>query len=211
MQFKDGTRVYAFDGQHVGRVDRVVLNPETKEVTDIVVRKGFLFTEDKIIPLNLIASATEDRVALRENASQIHKLPLFEETHYVSLDKDEWQNGAYAVGMPSSFYLYPGDFGYDTLAPYRIETVQNIPENTLALKEGVRVISADKQYVGDVVRILTEPSGNRVTAFLISAGAFFAEKKLIPVTWIHEIQEQELYLNVGTAVLDKVHEYQEAL
>ena len=85
MQFKDGTSVYTFDGQDVGRVDRVVLNPKTKEVTHLVVRKGLLFAEDKIIPLHLIATATEDRVSLREGAGELDDLPPFEEIHYIPL------------------------------------------------------------------------------------------------------------------------------
>src|SRR5664279_1951569 len=106
MQFKDGTGVYSFEGQHVGHVGRVVLNPKTKEVTDIVVRKGFLFTEDKIVPLSLIATATEDRVTMREDAGKLDKLLPFEETHYIPVDEAESHSAAYPIGMASAFYWY---------------------------------------------------------------------------------------------------------
>jgi uncharacterized protein YrrD len=219
MQFKDGTHVYSFDGQVVGHVDRVVLNPKTKEVTHIVVRKGFLFTEDKIVPLHLLASATEDRVSLREDAGNLDELPPFEETHYIPLDEADLRNGDYPVGMSSALYWYPpmgGSMGYPGIAtyayppPYRTETEQNIPEGTIALKEGARVFSDDDQHVGNVVRVFTESPSDRVTYFLISEGFIFKEKKLIPVSWIREIQEGEIHLSVGTSVLDKLHEYQEA-
>jgi len=219
MQFQDGTKVYSFDGQDVGRVDRVVLNPKTKEVTHIVVRKGFLFTEDKIVPLDLIASATEDRVSLREDAIKLDKLLPFEETHYIPLDNADLRNAAYPLGTAAALYWYPpmgGGMGYAGSSeypyppPYRTETEQNIPEGTLALKEGARVFSDNNQHVGNVARIFTESPSDRVTSFLISDGIFFKEKKLIPVSWIHEMQEGEIHLSVGTSVLDKLHEYQEA-
>jgi uncharacterized protein YrrD len=224
MQFKDGTSVYSFDGQDVGRVDRVVLNPKTKEVTHLVVRKGFLFREDKIIPLHLIATATEDRVSLREGAGELDDLPPFEETHYIPLDEAEARTASYPVGMAAPFYWYPlmggmyssgmgggaRGLGYGYPPPYRTETEQNIPEGTVALKEGARVFSNNNQHVGNVARVFTESPGDRVTSFLMSEGLFFKEKKLIPVSWIHEIQEGAIHLSVGTSVLDKLHEYQEA-
>jgi uncharacterized protein YrrD len=43
----------------------VVLDPQTKKAIHIVVRKGFLFTEDKVVPISFISDATEDRVTLR--------------------------------------------------------------------------------------------------------------------------------------------------
>lgn len=220
MQFKNGAGVYTFDGQNVGHIDRVVLNPNTKEVTHLVVRKGFLFTEDKIVPLHVIESAIEERVALREDAGNLDGLPPFEETHYIPLDKDDLRSSAYPIGTAAALYWYPprggsisypGSSGYARPFPRRTktETEQNIPEDTVALKEGSRVISTDSQHVGNVVRVFTEPQDNQVTHLLISDGFIFKVKKLIPVSWISEIQEDEIFLGVGVAMLDTLPEYQE--
>lgn len=220
MQFKDGTSVYSFDGQDVGHVDRVVLNPKTKEVTHIVVRKGFLFTEDKVVPLHLIALATEDRVSLREDAGKLDELPPFEETHYIQLDDTDLDTASYTTGttgMAGSLYWYPpmvgwrgypGGSGYAYPPPYQTETDQNIPKDTVALKEGARVFSDGNQHVGNVTRVFTESPSNQMTHFLMSEGLFFKEKKIIPVSWISEIKDDEIHLSVGTSVLDKLEEYQ---
>lgn len=219
MQFKDGTSVYSFDGQNVGHVDRVVLNPKTKEITHIVVQKGFLFTEDKIVPLHLIKSATEDRIALSEDAGDLDKLPQFEETHYIPVDDGAERTTADPIGTASALFWYPpmmgwmgypGGVGYTSPPPYRTETDQNIPEDSVALKEGARVFSDNDEHVGDVTRVFTELPNNRMTHFLMSEGIIFKEKKLIPVGWIREIKAGEIYLGVGTSMLHKLHEYQEA-
>jgi len=217
MQFKDGTSVYTFDDQNVGHVDRVVLNPNTKEVTHIVVRKGFLFTEDKIVPLNLIVSATGDRIVLQVNdANDLHALPQFEETHYIPLDETEFHSTEDEQEPVTANYWYPPmglmSYGYSTGYDYpafTIETEQNIPEGTIALKEGARVMSVDKQHVGDVARIFIESENNLASHILISDGIIFKQKKLVPVSWIREIQEDEIYLGVGAAMLDKLPEYQD--
>lgn len=87
MQFTEGAKVFTADGERVGAIDRVVLKPDTKEVTHLVVQKGFLFTEDKVVPMSLVGPATEDRVTLREDAGDLQALPDFEESHHVPLDR----------------------------------------------------------------------------------------------------------------------------
>jgi uncharacterized protein YrrD len=217
MQFKQGANVSTYDGKNVGNVDRVVLNPKTKEVTHLVVRKGFLFSEDKIVPMSLVASATEDGVRLRPDAVDLDKLPPFEEVHYIPLDESEAVSVAYPVGWASPFYWYEplggsmayADYGAGYNFPYRSETEKNIPEDTVALKEGARVISDDGQYVGNVKRIFTKSENDRASHFLISEGFFFKDHKLVPINWIHDIQEDEVHLNVTAATLKRLPEFQE--
>ncbi len=217
MQFKQGTNVYTSDGKDVGAIDRVVLNPNTKEVTHVVVRKGFLFTEDKIVPLSLIASTTEDEVRLRGAADDLESLSPFEETHFLPLDESETSTAAYPAGWATPVYWYPpvGDSmayaNYESASnfPYRSETSQNIPQGTVALKEGARVVAADGEHVGSVKRVYTSAHTDQVTHLLIAEGLIFKDHKLVPVSWIRDIQENEIQLNVGADMLNALPEFQQ--
>lgn len=217
MQFKQGVSVYTADGQDVGRVDRVVMDPRTKEVTDIVVQKGFLFTEDKVVPISLIASATDDRVSLRADASELDKLPPYEETYYLPLTDAEAAAASYPIGFAPPFYMYPpmGSWvGYSMnypsyYAPRTVDTEQNIPEDAVALREGARVISADGQHVGNIEQVLTETFADRAASFVISQGVIFKERKRIPMAWVSKIEEDEVHLNVHADMLNQVRAYQE--
>ena len=75
MQLKRDTPVQTATGQSVGHIDRVVLDPASKEVTHIVVRKGLFFTQDKVVPIGLVAAATEAQVTLREDAEFTKQYP----------------------------------------------------------------------------------------------------------------------------------------
>src|SRR5258708_33590453 len=86
MQFKDGCKVLTAEGQDVGRIDRVVLDPRSKAVTHLVVRKGVLCTEDKLVSVDRVAGATPERVVLAVRAEALAQLPLFEATHYVPVN-----------------------------------------------------------------------------------------------------------------------------
>jgi len=219
MQFKQDTNVSTYDGKNVGSVDRVVLNPKTKEVTHIVVRKGFLFNEDKIIPLDLVTSATEDKVTLRQDAADLDKLPAYEEVHYIPVDESEAVTAAYPVGWGSPFYwneplggtMAFADYGAGYNFLFRTETEKHIPEDSVALKEGAKVISDDGQHVGNIERVFTQPENDRVSHFLISEGFIFKDHKLVPTGWIHDIQEDEVHLNVSAATLKGLPEFHETM
>jgi uncharacterized protein YrrD len=83
MQFRDNAEVQTNDGQKVGRIDRVVIDPNSKEVTHLVVQKGFLFTKDKVVPIDEVVTGSEERVVLDSKRESPDDYPDFEETHYI--------------------------------------------------------------------------------------------------------------------------------
>jgi uncharacterized protein YrrD len=212
MQFKEGSRVYTADGKDVGRIDKVVMNPQTKELTHLVVRKGFLFTEDKVLPLSLVASANEDGLMLQAEAGNLDKLPAFEETHYIALDEVERGESDYADNSVL-YWLPPYDsLGYPSIypypPPYTATTTQNIPENSVVLEEGTEVYSSNKELLGRVERILTDFPSEIATYFVLTLGQLGSEKKLVPMTWVKQINDGKLYLSVGKSTVERLVEYQ---
>lgn len=214
MQFKKEASVYTSDGKDIGRVERVVLNPRTKEVTHIIVQKGFLFTEDKVIPLDMIASANSDRVELLFEEKQLENLPPFEETHYTPLTDEESLGAAYPGDMALPLYWYPPSAGWTGYAavppPYKAETEQNIPEDTVAVKEGASVISSDGKHVGNIEELFADTVSGRVTAFIVSQGLLLKERKSIPMMWVHNVIEDEVHLTVSSTMIENLREYEGA-
>ena len=133
--FQKNASVLAADGQQVGSLERVVLNPETKLVTDIVVRTGMLFNKEaKVVPVEYIVQTTEDQILLSGEAGKLKSFPPFEERHIVEetgeMDQPAKNNVAPVV------YGNPGFGPMVTPAPgeqfvTRIE--QNIPEGMVAM------------------------------------------------------------------------------
>ena len=52
-----------------------------------MVRKGFLLKTDKVLPMDWVAAANGDHVALNVDATGLDSLPNFEEKHYVRADE----------------------------------------------------------------------------------------------------------------------------
>jgi hypothetical protein len=176
-----------------------------------------VFTEDKVVPIDLIASATEDRVTLRQDAGDLQELPNFEEQHFVLVEEDELsEKTTHPANYVPALYWYPAIngtlMGYASdyrNQPYVTEIRRNIPESTIPLKEGAKVISADEKHVGNVERVFTDSQADRATFFVISSGLLLKQRKIIPAHWVSVIDEDEVHLAVGSRLLETVREYRE--
>jgi len=234
MEFQADAKVVNAEGETLGSLDRVVLDPKTKEITHLVVRKGFVFTTDRVLPVKLVADATAERVLLGPGIvkADIDNLPEFEEREYLLADEQDYVKRPQAsmappvpggvmnaTGTPALVW-YPttpaamsGQSGLGTLpyvpatSDYVTETRRNIPDNTVGLKEGARVSSADGHHIGDVERVFVDEGSMRATHVLVADGLIFKTHTPIPVTWIDTVTDDEITLAVSEKLLKGLPEY----
>lgn len=225
MQFREGVHVYSADNKDVGRIERVVIDPLTHEISHVVVRQGLIFSEDKVISIELFHTATPDRAVLRQDIDNLQKLPRFEETHYVPLHEAE-AGETDPQGTPGGMlYWYPpvglashhaqtlyGTPAYPAIPRqyYTSYDKQQIPEGTIALKEGARVFSADGEHVGEIERVIVEAENNDATHILLTQGLLLKDRKLIPTAWFSRVEEDEIHLAVNSQMIESLPEYTEA-
>lgn len=194
IQLQKHAHVLAANAQEVGFLERVVLNPESNVITHIVVRNGPLLNkEDKVLPIELVTDTTEDLVLLQADAATVESMPLFEERQIVGEEQSVGMlaSSDHPVAMPVDRPLI------DVEDTYITEAVQNIPEGTVAMKAGAKIITADGENLGHVERILADSSVNQITHLLISRGIFSKDVKVIPIRWVLKIGEDHVYLNVN--------------
>lgn len=221
MKIKEGATVLTADDQKVGRIERVVIDPRTREITHLVVRQGFLVTEDKVMSLDLVETVGQDRLLLNREADDMPDLPPFEETHFVPLDNQEIQQ-TYPLGYVRPIYWYPpmtstppphnypADYVGYTGPPYDTQIKRNIPDDTVPLKEGAKVISYDAAHVGDVEQVFTHPTTDQATHFVISQGWLLKERKVVPLNWLNSISEEQVQLAVNSRIIENLPAYDEA-
>ncbi|HEY3474542.1 MAG TPA: PRC-barrel domain-containing protein [Anaerolineales bacterium] len=235
LELREGAGVFTPGDEQVGKVSGFVLDPATNEVTHLVVQKGWLLPEDKVVPFDMVTSATEDKVILNEGMESFDELPAFEETHFIKTRQadapepddrspleettrtETAEPGVIRAGRPGhsynpAYYWYPPHgyvgypVGYYGWPP--MEKVRNIPEDTISLKEGTDVISSDGEHVGDVERLLVDPGSNKATHFVISQGVFFKDRKLVPAHWVRSVGEHDVHLSVTARLLEQLPSYE---
>ncbi len=216
MKFNQGASIFTKDGKEAGRIERVVIHPKTKLVTHIVVRTGLVFTEDKVVPVEAVAGGQKGRITLLLDADKLEDLPDFQETHYVVLNEEELQRVAARSlhdATPVTYWIPP--YGQpmsspNTELPYIAETETHIPADTVAVREGARVITRDRKHIGNVEQVLTSSMSNRATHFLVSKGLLLKEKKMVPVEWVDKFGENNVRLAVGAGVIETLPDHEHA-
>jgi uncharacterized protein YrrD len=219
MELKEGMSVVTPNGEEIGNISRFILDPATNQITHLVIEKGKLFTEDKVLPFRMIRPA-EDRVVLKDATGNLEELPPFEEKYFVRADNGEdvipTGNNTHTIRNASTYIWYPsvlntGFPAYELENPSvtPVEIRRNVPDKAVSLKEGSKVISSDGKHVGDVERLVVGTESNQVTHFLISQGLLFKDEKLVPMDWVKSIEEDKVELAVTSQVLQRLPSYQE--
>ncbi len=221
MRFKTDATVKSADGQDVGHLDRVVIDPQTNEISHLVVRKGWLFTEDKVMPIDMVALSTEDNLTLHSAAGDLEQLANYQETHYWPADQAPLDDGRVstvpATGYAPTYYWYPPFGGVAPMAASTFTTGMNdvastrtnVPEGTVALKDGAKVIDRDEDHVGDVEQVLIGSQADRATHFVISQGLLLKTRKLVPTSWVQSYEADRVKLAVDKDFLNRLPEYEE--
>ena len=213
MRFIKGADVYSSTGEKLGAIDRVIIDPVTKEVTHLVISKGFLFTTNKMIGINTLNTQDDERISVLSSGSDLENFQDFSESEYVTLE----QSDNPTEDIPTSTWYPPTEYAwwrsgpgmaYPPMPLFVRKMEPNIPEGTVALDEGATVTSKDGQHVGNVEEVYVDKEDNRATHILVSAGILFKEQKLLPVTWISEIDEHEVHLSVDADFLNRVPYHQ---
>lgn len=205
LNFRKNASVLTTDGQRVGHLDRVVIDPKTKRVTQIVIRHGAFFPDDRIAPIEMIGEATEETVRLRDYLGNLHGLPKFEQKDYVDVN-DHPDTNPYAESL---YWNPPVGSGLEstpeaaTLAPAITQT-----PGTVAIRQGAKVTAEDGKDVGRVELILTDSGSRQATHILIAKGLVSKERKLIPTFWVRDFGEDEIHLAAPASVLDKLQPYE---
>ena len=204
MKFKYGADVVNSQKEKVGEIESVVIDPETQEITHLIVEEGFLLKEDKVVPISLVANIDEDHVKLHEFSDSFDEFPAYQEMHYVPIHQ---LDSVQVDPELTPLYAYPplgmGGFHPSPALEVVVEE-ENIPTTAELIEEGANVITLDEEHVGNVEEVIFDPDSDRATHLIISKGLLLQDEKLIPVNWVKEYDQQKIKLFVDSTVIENL-------
>ncbi|MGF1597234.1 MAG: PRC-barrel domain-containing protein [Acidimicrobiales bacterium] len=201
MQFREGTEVRSASGDKLGDIERLVVDPSRDTITHLVISKGFLFPEERVVPVDIVASAGADEVLLNTTI-QLDELPVFIETHYIDLEESAQRSHPTAttaplawgypfLGVPAMYPTYP--------AGTATEVTRNVPEGSTVASTGSSVITTDGEDIGKVKAVDVSDAGDMV-AIEVDPG-WFRDEQTIPAHFIRDVGEDRVLLAVGSATV----------
>lgn len=180
-----GAPVYARDGRF-GTLAKVVVDPHARRVTHLVVRQGWLLTEDRVIPIERLTRAEPDGVYLDSASTELEGYPRYREEAFIEPLAD-WEKLEPDLAADTLFWggPYPG-----VAPPVRSVAAHavpvGVPEGELVLRRGDPVFSNDG-LVGSLDHVLVNPTSGAMTHLVVEEHGT-RRRVIAPAEWIREIQ-----------------------
>jgi len=187
-------------GERVGTVKRLILDPTTFDLRQIVVERGGLMAAREIlVPVENILEAKEELITLDLTATELEALPDFEETVYVPLERmrDVSPPAPLSHLEPAlmSFYFVPQVPWPETAPPpVGAETVKHVAPDSREINAGMEVYAGEEK-VGEISEVIVDSSDKRATSFVIERGWIFTHNVEIPADWVSSIEQGRITLN----------------
>jgi sporulation protein YlmC with PRC-barrel domain len=166
-------------GNLVGTSILVIINPETRSVTHLVVRKKeFPVGEDYLIPVEWVKTSSLNEIHLTCSMEEFDQAKPFVTTEFINGDKP------LVDYMPGAYLTWPY---ISTQIPVILH--KEIPHGELAIGRGAQVLARDG-YAGRIDEFLVNAADSHISHLVLREGHLWGQKDItIPVTEIESIGE----------------------
>ncbi|MGE0489480.1 MAG: PRC-barrel domain-containing protein [Vulcanimicrobiota bacterium] len=88
-----GSNVYTRNGEKIGRLRFMVVNPDTASVSHLVLEKGMMLASDALAPVNSVGRVLHRGIFLNLSAEDVAELPEFAEGRYLQHQRGDHDGG----------------------------------------------------------------------------------------------------------------------
>jgi len=193
MTIELGADIIGSDGEKLGIVDSIVVDPATRRERAIIVRKGWFFPTDKIVPIEQVTSVEEGKVHVRLTQAEADEMMEYLDTDYIVPPAGYYGAGGYM--WPSTPFVTQ-DLMVD-------DEIRDRMPNAIMLSEGTMVVDINDDEVGRITEIASDEQG-RVQGFRVEQGFFRHHDRYIPITLVERADDVVVHLSVDKDTLTDV-------
>ncbi|HUF53449.1 MAG TPA: PRC-barrel domain-containing protein [Dehalococcoidia bacterium] len=208
---RHGARVRTSDGEDIGKLHAIIVDPRDNRVTHIAVSGGPFFPDPgfgspTIVSVDLedVRDAGEDHVDLRIDQAAFEDLPLYSHTHFVEIPDEErtpedargrpalWETGLALVASLSSLatgIAVPAE--HFRKASYERHILNDAPVWRIE----------PNTHIGYVERVLIDEASGEIEALVVKRGVLFHEETVLPVRYVKDISDGVIRVQISDADL----------
>ncbi len=192
-ELKIGATVFCTDGK-VGELYRVVIDPETLDVTDLIVREEGLDAPARVVPMDEVADWDESCVKLAMDRESFRRCREYREEEFVPATESLGYTQEEAVIWGTVYQTLPPQF-YIPVVWERVK--EGVPADRPVLRRGLPVFAADGRKIGTLDHLLIERKEGRIAYLAVRKGLLLKHSRLIPVEEIEKVTDEGIYLKLS--------------
>lgn len=217
---KHGAEVLTSDGEKVGTVHAIVLAPGENEVTHIGVNVGPHFPEPgfgdpevKMVEVDHIRSANEDRVNLDITEEQLKKMSDFDHSHYFQVPREELiddtstseKTGGWlwntAVAITRSLQSLGG-------IAVPAEHINSAKYERSILNDAPVWRIDPNTHIGNVESVLIDDTTGDLACLVIHRGVLFPHEVVLPMKYVTEIRDGVIHAQLSDQELHALQKHE---
>jgi osmotically-inducible protein OsmY len=202
-----GAHVHCKDGE-CGKLLALVADPETEQVTDVVVEKGLLLKKDRVIPISKVVKTTDGEIHVDLSEAEMSNYPEFDRAQ-VRIEGPDYtkseEYGRQARVHDAGYHGQPVPAPAMPQLRQEIEIKSGVKAQSIVVGRGTKVRTMEGG-VGRVNHVLVDPETGKVTYVVVDPG-LFGKPVAIPTDFIREIDRQSIVLAIDEDDLEKLPHY----
>jgi sporulation protein YlmC with PRC-barrel domain len=188
-----GADVIGTDGDKVGTVAYVVVDPDSLHIADFVVSTGAILGRDIVVSTDQVSRIEDDKVYLTLDKAGLDACKDYVDVEYQAPPAD-WNPSA-GFAYPTGTMLWPAA-GPASYYPQASSVTVNTPPGTVGLHEGMEVTSSDGEKVGSIDSLEADPTTESITQLVIKQGFIFTHDVGIPASHVRSVEADRVQLDL---------------
>lgn len=193
-----GASVHTSDGQHVGTLERIVVDAENWDPHALIVRETNRFSgrslapgagimvAEVIVPLGAVAEAGPERIQLTLDRRATRALPPYLSYQYKPLERGD--------GLRFAAALAGGSLGVGPMFPLLAETADK-PDGDIEIRRGENVmIGHGGEKLGTVRDVLFDDG--ELVGIVIRANGFFGHDVVVQIRFLDRSDDMALFVRM---------------
>jgi sporulation protein YlmC with PRC-barrel domain len=191
MRLELGKPVRSSDGEAVGELADVVIDPEAKRITHVVVKpRG---GESRLVAIDLV-ERTDDthELSLRCSADELRRLPNVEGFAYLRLGETPVEDPDWDIGVTNVLAMPYESTGFGTYPAGGVEdismTYDRVPKGEVEIRKSSSVMAENGEHVGEVDGFVVDDD-DCITHFVLERGHLWRRREVaVPIGAVTRVE-----------------------
>lgn len=199
-----GAQVHCRDGE-CGRLHKVVVDPYTQRVTDLIVERGFLLTTDRVLPVDVVERATGQDIYLSISSEGLGN---YSEYRVVEFEEPApgVKKGMYGRGDVRCWMQGYRMVCREPVIPMvRRKVQQGVPPGSAVIEAGT-VVANRQGVLGHVDHLVVDPKTGEVSHLVVRKG-LLPYYPVLPVTAVEAVSDDAVRVSLSKQAIDALPRY----
>jgi uncharacterized protein YrrD len=204
FDFNIGAQVHCQDGK-CGKLAKVVVHPDTWQVTDLIVEEGFLLKRARVFPITVVESTTAEDIYLSIESADLNNYREYREVEY-----EQPAFTGQTTPVHTGEVVFPGGV---TVTDWNVPVVRRkvhmgISSQDLQLIKQGTPVENHEGVIGKVDHVIIDAHSNEITHLVVRHGIISIERLDIPISLVEHIGENHVLVTATNEELKQLPPYE---